>query len=154
MRKQLTLLAFSIGYKNKSIPQLNVLNARRLNMRANLMARYLTIYGFWPMIIIVMIMFTLASIVAYLNPESGFYLMGILFWSTIFLALLIQLFAFLCLGIVAAILSTLYLKYRFQEINDKIELSLKLESVVLLLNAITEHNTTSKQTKDLNDFWV
>ena len=105
------------------------------------------------MIIVVMTKFTLASIIAYLDPESGFLLFSILFWSIAFLALLIGLFAFLCLGIVAAMLSTLYLKYRFQEINDKIELSLKLESVVLLLKAITEHNTNSKQTKNLNDFW-
>ena len=36
--------------------------------------------------------------------------------------------------------STLYLKYKFEEINTKIELSLKQMNIRLLMNAIHEHN--------------
>ena len=98
-------------------------------------------------------LFIFAEFVAYFDPDSGFLLFNIIFWSIPHLLFLVFLFNLSCFGSVAAILSTLYLKYRFQEINRKIELSLKLKSIFFLLKAITEHNTTSKQTKDLNDSW-
>ena len=44
----------------------------------------------------------------------------------------------------------LYLKYKFEEINTKIELSLKQMNIRLLMNAIHEHNYVERLTRDIN----
>ena len=44
-----------------------------------------------------------------------------------------------CVGATAWVFSTLYLKYKFIEINEKIELSLKQSNINLLMYAINEH---------------
>ena len=46
--------------------------------------------------------------------------------------------------------STQYLKYKFEEINTKIELSLKQMNIRLLMNAIHEHNYVERLTRDIN----
>ena len=46
--------------------------------------------------------------------------------------------------------STLYLKYKFEEINTKIELSLKQMNIRLLMNAIHEHNYVERLTRNIN----
>ena len=153
MSKKFTMLTFLRGYKYKLTPQLNASNTRSLNLKANLISRVLQLYVIWPMVVSAHGILVIMQILAYFDHDSGFLLSSIIFWSIPHFVYLVFLFYLSCFGTVAAIISTLYLKYRFQEINRKIELSLKLYSVVLLLNAITEHNTTSKQTKDLNDVW-
>ena len=111
------------------------------------------IYGLWPMVLSILTMAISSEVVAYLDPDSGFLMLSIIFWTILLFVYLVELFVTLCLGCVSATLSTLYLKYRFQEINEKIDLSLKLKSPVLLMIAITEHNINSKQTKNLNQFF-
>ena len=49
--------------------------------------------------------------------------------------------------------STQYLKYKFEEINTKIELSLKQMNIRLLMNAIHEHNYVERLTRDINDLF-
>ena len=46
---------------------------------------------------------------------------------------------------------TQYLKYKFEEINTIIELSLKQMNIRLLMNAIHEHNYVERLTRDIND---
>ena len=43
-----------------------------------------------------------------------------------------------------------YLKFKFEEINTKIELSLKQKNIRLLMNAIHEHNYVEILTRDIN----
>ena len=45
---------------------------------------------------------------------------------------------------------TQYLKFKFEEINTKIELSLKQMNIRLLMNAIHEHNYVERLTRDIN----
>ena len=55
--EQSTLLPFLNGYRHKRIPQLNDTNSRRLNLRANLIVRFVNIFGIWPIVLpIVMIL--------------------------------------------------------------------------------------------------
>ena len=59
--------------------------------------------------------------------------------------------AFFNVGLIVWFSSTLYLKYKFEEINTKIELSLKQMNIRLLMNAIHEHNYVERMTRDIND---
>ena len=56
-------------------------------------------------------------------------------------------------GLFLWISSTQYLKYKFEEINTKIELSLKQMNIRLLMNAIHEHNYVERLTRDINDLF-
>ena len=58
--------------------------------------------------------------------------------------------AFWIFVILIGLSSTLYLKYKFEEINTKIELSLKQMNIRLLMNAIHEHNYVERLTRDIN----
>ena len=75
---------------------------------------------------------------------------SVIFWSLLFFIFLLQLFSLVSMGFVACYLSILYLKYKFSEVTEKIELSLKLKNRLIL---ITEHNSIAKQTKDLNELF-
>jgi hypothetical protein len=49
-------------------------------------------------------------------------------------------------------LSTLYLKYQFKQINDKIALGLKNGNNSLLMDAIISHNSVSQSTAKLTQY--
>ena len=61
--------------------------------------------------------------------------------------------AYLNVGFTIWMSATLYLKYKFEEINTKIELSLKQMNIRLLMNAIHEHNYVERLTRDINSLF-
>ena len=61
--------------------------------------------------------------------------------------------AFLGIASIICLSLTQYLKYKFEEINTKIELSLKQMNIRLLMNAIHEHNYVERLTRDINDLF-
>ena len=61
--------------------------------------------------------------------------------------------AYQSFGLILGFSSTQYLKYKFEEINTKIELSLKQMNIRLLMNAIHEHNYVERLTRDINDIF-
>ena len=153
MRRKSQLFIFLYRYKYQSIIRMNPLNTKRLALIMNLMTKHLMKQTFWPLVLITFIAYNIASIIAYLDPKSGFSLWLSIFWSFIFFIFLIQMYAMVSIGFVEWILSTLYLKYKFNEINAKILKSFRFQNNLLLLNAIKEHNSISKQTKQLNEFF-
>ena len=153
MSHSLTILDFLNDYKHKRILQLNALNTRRLAVRTNLMSKYFIRQAFWPLVLSVSSLFCFAAIVVYLDPESGFSLTSVIFWLLLFFVFLLQLFSLLSMGFVCCTLSMLYLKYKFKEIHENIESSLKFRNRLLLMKAIKEHNTNAEKTKELNEFF-
>ena len=97
------------------------------------------------------IMHLILSFMFYLSLEEKFYsffsfiIFNIL--SAIFSA---QTFAINYIGYRIWLMSTNYLKYKFREINQKIELNLKNRNIILLMYAIKEHNYMEVMTKKLN----
>ena len=132
---------------------MNPLNTRRLAFKMNLLTKYLMKQIFWLLVLVFYTVYIIAIIIAYLDPNSGFSLILCIFWSLIFLVLLLQLFGFVVTGFVMWVLSALYLKYKFYEINGKILKSFRFMNNSLLLNAINEHNSISEQTKQLNELF-
>ena len=56
-------------------------------------------------------------------------------------------------AIILWFVSTYYLRLKFEEIDTKIELSLKQRNIRLLMNAIHEHNYVERLTRDFNQFF-
>ena len=89
-----------------------------------------------------------------LSQEFNFYLLAsFIFFNFITSIFLNQCFAYVWMGFTLWFMSTLYLKYKFIEIRDKIELSLKHSNINLLMNAIEEHNYVEIMTKKFNHFF-
>ena len=80
-------------------------------------------------------------------------LLSFIFFTFISVVFSIQCFGYVWVGFTMWFMSTLYLKYKFNEINDKIELSLKHSNINLLMNTIHEHNYVEIMTKKFNHFF-
>ena len=94
------------------------------------------------------------SLILLINHEFDFYLLAsFVFFNVIMVIFSIQCFGYVWTGFILWFMSTLYLKYKFIEINEKIELSLKHSNINLLMNAIEEHNYVEIQTKKCNHFF-
>ena len=94
------------------------------------------------------------SLILLINHEFSFYLLAsFVFFNAIMIIFSIQCFGYVWTGFILWFMSTLYLKYKFIEINEKIELSLKHSNINLLMNAIEEHNYVEIMTKKFNHFF-
>ena len=153
LRQTSKLLIFLNNYKHKRILQMKAFITRRLTIQTNLLIKYIYEFAFWPLVISSSALYAFASIVAYLDPNSGFMLISIIFWSNLLIVLLIKVYAIIGVFFVITRLTTLYLKHKFKETHEMVECSLKLRNVSLLMKAITEHNSIAKQTKELNEFY-
>ena len=87
---------------------------------------------------------------AYFDPESDYSLTFMILWLIPTYHFLQQTFGYVSIGFVVIILSTLYLKFSFDEIRRKIKLSLIFNNTNTLMKAISDHNTIAIQTKRLN----
>ena len=138
--------------QNKLIP-LSPRNRRRLGLRINLMVKYLNQYMFWILVVSITTILNSFSYVAYSDPNSGFSLISVIFWSIITVFFAIEAFGTTQIGLPAVAIVVLYLKYKFKEIHQMIQLSLKLNSRTLLMKALFQHHIIAKETKRLNQFF-
>ena len=89
--------------------------------------------------------------VAYSRNGFGIYsIFGQIFGNITFFLCYYCGCAMVFLGLILWFSSFQYLKYKFEEINTKIELSLKQMNIILLMNAIHEHNYVERLTRDVN----
>ena len=151
MSKTNELFQFMYDFKHKRIIPLNDKHSKRLTLIVNLMARYLMEQAFWPLVLATWGIIGMTTVIEYINEQ--FYLISILIWNLLFLGSLIQFYGIVWIGLVVSVLITLYLKYKFREINDLIEFSLKVDNKSLLWRAIAEHNYICVKTSQLNDFF-
>ena len=94
------------------------------------------------------------SLILLINHEFNFYLLAsFIFFNVIMVIFSIQCFGYVWLGFIIWFMSTLYLKYKFIEINEKIELSLKHSNINLLMYSMKEHNYVEIMTKKFNHFF-
>ena len=153
MNNKNEFLSFAFGYKYQTIIPLNPLNKRKVNQKTNLMIEYLMKQIFWPSVLVTYIVYIIAIIIVYLDPNSGFSLILCIFWSFISIVTVLQFNAMVSVGFVIWVFAVLYLKYIFYEINEKLKISFDSKNYSILLQVINEHNSISKRTKQLNEFF-
>jgi len=107
----------------------------------------------WQMIIpSVGALFT-ASIAAYFEPNSGFTIPGIILWTILDIFVLVQFFSLTNFGLILLVMTTTYIKYKYNEINDKIHSSIKRGKHSLLKEAMNEHNIITQMVVKINIFF-
>ena len=87
------------------------------------------------------------------GPESGYSLIGTIFWWILFSVFCVQLHGLVCYGFVQFYMSSAYLKYKYREVNEKIALSLKYRSHRMLMRAIDEHHLVTQMSVKFNNFY-
>ena len=153
LSQTLKLMDFLNGYKKRSIISLNALNTRRLALSVNLMTKFFVRQAFWPLVLLSFGLISSSTVIAYFDQRSGFVALSLFVWNLFLFAFFTQLYALVSIGFVIWTLSSLYLKYKFNEVSDRIAFALRAQNKNELMSAISEHNSVSKQTEDLNEFF-
>ena len=150
-----TLYIYMFGYlynNNLLKYPLNSKNRRKFHIKSSFIAGYLMRTAFYVLVSFFSGMHLIYSIVYYSTLEEKMYsFISLIICNILSLIFLIQCFGIVWLGF--TIWFTYYLKYKFNEINHKIELSLKYSNIKLLLYAMKEHNYVEILTKKCNHFF-
>ena len=150
---RLYLLTFLRNYKENLLMPMSATNSRKLVTITKIMTKYLMTQAFWPLIILSNIMINGSVIMAYLDPISGFHWYSVLAGSVSVFISLITIDATITVSLVLWTLPSLYLKYKFNEISQQIQLSLHLKDPALLMATINEHHSIARMTEDINHFF-
>ena len=133
--------------------KLNQTNRRKFGLRLNFITEYFLRYFFWSATFFVSLMFIISLIPAYLDPNSGYYFVLVIFWCIITVLWAIHFYGVLAFIGCFWFLTTLFLKYKFTEIHETIKRSVKTHDKISLLQSIHFHNNLSLFTKQLNKFF-
>ena len=153
LRHRFYVLNFLNDFKKNKLIPLSVRNGKKLVTIADIMSRYLMSQTFWPLVILTNTLCNGAVIMAYFDPNQGFHWYSVIAGTVSFFIFLISLYATVAAGVVFWTLPSFYLKYKFTEITEEIQLSIDLKDVNLLISAIKEHNSISVLTEELNQFF-
>ena len=146
-------LAYMIKHNSMKYP-LNSVDFVKLAEKADILSRLLLRPAFYLLVASHSITHLKLSIDFYLTLEERVYsTIGLVFYNILFFIFSVQCFAYLWVGLFIWFASTQLLRYKFIEINDKIELSLKQSNVNRLISAIIEHNYIEVLTKRLDHFF-
>ena len=133
--------------------KLNFNNRRKFGLRLNLFTEFFVTTFHRLAVFLVSLMLITFIILAYLEPNSGYYLILAIFWSVITLFWAISFYGILAFIGCFFYLTTLFLKYKFTEINETILRSIENHDIKTLLQTIVSHNKVSLLTKQLNRFF-
>jgi hypothetical protein len=154
MKYNFTLMDFLIKWKNKSVLPLSVRNTKKLTVIINTMTKLLMKQAFWPLVILWNSLAAYPTIMTYLEPNSNFMIVSIIFFQACFLVFSLQYFCIVCAGFVNWSLSFFYLIFKFKEIHQDIQLSIKQNNFKRLSQAINDHHHIVIQTHDSSGDWV
>ena len=145
---------FDLIRKGRVKYPLKPLNHRKYCIKVNLVADFIFKECHIFMVLFCFsISFVLTLLLLIRHEFSFIFILLFLFYNFISIIFFIQCFGYVWAGFTMWFMSTLYLKYKFREIRDKIELSLKHSNINLLMNAIEEHNYVEIMTKKFNHFF-
>ena len=125
----------------------------KFKLKAELFTKLIMKNVFWVLIISNSAILVTPTIIAYYDPEESFNLIMIIIWTPITIIYLILLYSTSMVGFISWYLVALYLKSKFKEINNDIELSLNQSNGRLLMKAMVEHNLVTKKLVELNEFF-
>ena len=152
--KSAEIINFLQSLKTKSLNiKLNARNQRRFGLRVNLMTEYMINVFHKSVSFFVVFVFTLALIIVYIDSETKYSLFIFIFWSIVTILLPIYFYSMATFEIINWYLSTLFLKYKFTEILELIERSVKTGDKRLLMNSIHIHNSVEVLTHSLNKYF-
>ena len=133
--------------------KLSAKNQRKFGLRVNLLTEYINKFLFHAISILVSYLFASCTIYAYFDPNTGYSLIITIFWSFMSILWAISFYSFTPILMCSWYFSTLFLKYKFNEINESIEMSVRTGNTNLLMHSIYSHNSVAKLTKYLNKFF-
>ena len=139
-----TFKILSFFYEYKRRPDLRLKDGRRLALKINFMAKLLFYRTYWCMVLVIFIQKFGIDIYEYLNSDYGYYILSIIIWDAIELGTIIQLFSIINGGFLLSAFCALYLKYRFREIVNRIEQSLRRKNKIHFKRAIIEHDKATR----------
>ena len=140
---------FNIDYLKKKVLPLSPRNERKLSIRSNMVRLILFKVTFIPVLFFGTTACTALNIQSYLNNDSNFTLISIIFFNFILIFFAIQNLGLVSLGVTNCVFIVLYLRYKFREINDRFLLCLRFKNFSHL-QIIAEHNQICKLTHDIN----
>ena len=153
MNGKFTLLDFLIAWKRKKLLGLSRRNAKRLIIMINMMSKLLMVQAFWPLVILNSALMVGPTILAYLDPQSGFMLIPSIFFSVCLFVWIVQFYCIVCAGFVAWSIPFFYLKFKFQELYEQIRWCVHCNDQTLLMNSISQHYSLAIQTKLIDDIF-
>ena len=130
---------YEIKSKNISYP-LSEQNMRKWSIKFSILTKYLLNPSFYSLYFIVFILQFYLIFESYFEYNSYESILKMIFWNIIYSLYLIHNCGLLWFGFIGIYQMALYLRYKFNEINHKISLSLKKSDLNLLLNAFKEHD--------------
>ena len=130
--------------------KLSAMNKIKFARRINIFTDY-SLKIFFPIISInVIVVVCVFMVIAYMDPGNGYFIGILIFWCMIIILWSIFFYSFVAFGITLWYLITLFLIYKFKEINELIVKSFKFGNKYSLINAIQQHNTVSVLTQKIN----
>ena len=124
--------------------------SKRLSAVINFTVNYLIKLLFWPCCVLTALLATGVSFVAYFTMYTFQGSILLVIWVVMHWGSIYMLYAIVLIGFNAFTLSVFYVKYMFNQINTKIKFSLNLKANNVVMNAIRDHNSIAKATKNFN----
>ena len=140
--------------KTKSLDiKLNARNERKFALRVNLITEYMLIFFHKIITLFVGLAFTSCLLFAYCDYNNGYLLIIVIFWVIISILWSMFFYSYVCLVVIIWYSTTLFLRYKFSEINESIETSFKTRDKHLLLHSIDCHNCAAVLTHSVNKYF-
>ena len=152
--KSAEIINFLQSLKTKSLNiKLNARNQRRFGLKVNLMTEYMINVIHKSISFFAGLVLVLAVFIAYFDPKTGYSLFFVIFWSIVIILVAIYFYSVSVFVAIIWYLSTIFLKYKFTEIHELIERSVKTGDKRLLMNSIHIHNSVEVLTHSLNKYF-
>ena len=101
-------------------------------------------------VIILYFFYSITVMIVYFISEMNISLYSIIFWNICTLISIFNLLSIVFGAFIVGYLSILHMKYQFNQINEQIKQSLKLNNSFMLKKAIKSHNFVTQNTNKLN----
>ena len=148
------VLIFLKEIRNKSFClKLSDKNQRRVGLKVNFLTEYTLKFMFHSLVIFVSTMFVTTLVIAYMDPNTDYLLISTIFWSVVTIFWALFFYSITVFELIVWYLTTLFLKYKFNEIDESFENCLKFHNNYQLLKVIEHHNRVSVFTSKMNKYF-
>ena len=154
MSKKLHCFEFFSSIIESKVPiELSLSKQKRLSLALHILTKYVIQPTYW-----LSIGFGIASNIAmsfkgYIDPESGFSLILVLFWQVPTYLFFQQFFSIVLVGFSQWALNVLYIKYALIKVNKRIRYSLTYGNPQLVFKALNEHRKIVLFCEEINHYY-
>ena len=138
--------------KHQNDKNLNTIFAQKFARQLKLISKFLDYPSLFTIVMNASFIFCLPPIVAYLdiNSEIQYSVWSIIFWTIITIICLFDFYTVVFNSFKVLYLSTIYVKYQFQEVDQLIRQSIEAENFRRLFYGLKQHNTICLSMVKLN----